>query len=81
MTNYQQMLVNKIFNEFDRLGVSTKQNSCSGLMIEEEPEIVVVKIYDDYDEGYYDAERLLDKLEHQNLLIGEIWQILREFEV
>jgi hypothetical protein len=94
MTN-QQMLVDKIFNEFDRLEVSTNQDPSSGLMtehqnllVEGKPEIVVVKIYDDYIEGYYDAKKVLDKLKSVTSVnsvtkeyFEEIWEILREFEV
>jgi hypothetical protein len=92
----QELLADKIVDEFDRLGVSTNQNAYSGLMAEHQnllvegrSEIVVVKIYDDYVDGLYNAVQLLAHL--KTLASGDvdlesdssinIWQSLKEFEL
>jgi hypothetical protein len=92
----QELLADKIVDEFDRLGVSTNQDAYSGLMadyqnllVEGRSEIVVVKIYDDYVDGLYNAVQLLAHL--KTLASGDvdlesdssinIWQSLKEFEL
>lgn len=92
----EDQLPDLIFNEFDRLEISTNQNSSSGLMTEYKssfPEghsdLQVVRVYDDFAEGYYDAKRLLPYLQSlhpQDVTLkpdyaNNIWQIIREFEV
>jgi hypothetical protein len=64
-----QYLADKIFNEFDRLEVSSHQEPYSGLMadhqsllVEGRPDVVVVKIFDDSAHGLYDAHLVLDHL-------------------
>lgn len=68
-----------IFNELDRLGLSTNQDSFSGLMAVEENsalyspdgnEIEVVKIYDDHADGFYDGLKVLEFL--KDLKVGEV---------
>jgi hypothetical protein len=68
-----------IFNELDRLGLSTNQDSFSGLMVVEENsapyspygnDIEVVKIYDDHADGFYDGLNLLEFL--KGLKVGEV---------
>ncbi|MEL6325708.1 MAG: hypothetical protein AAFQ61_02210 [Cyanobacteria bacterium J06626_23] len=51
--------VNKLF---DALEVSTDYNACSGLMAEN-VEGRLVKIFDDYDSGVYDAEQIIVELQ------------------
>lgn len=95
MTN-QELLADKIYNEFDRLGVSTNQDAYSGLtasyqnlLVEGHPEVVVVEIYDDYDSGYYNGEMVLTYLRKLNTgdvdLAGDsainIWPSLEAFEL
>jgi hypothetical protein len=92
----QELLADKIFDEFDRLGVSTHQDAYSGLMaehqnllVEGQPDVVVVKVYDDYADGLYNAELVLAHL--ATLAPGDvdlesdssinIWQSLKEFEL
>jgi hypothetical protein len=67
-----------IFNELDRLGLSTNQDSFSGLMTVAENsapyspdgnEIEVVKIYDDHTDGFYDGLGVLEFL--KDLKVGE----------
>ena len=90
----QEQIADKIFNEFDRLGVSTNQDSYSGLMCdyqsllkEGEPEVVLVKIYDDQVSALYDAQKVLDFAQaasSASLVPDEaqnIWNLIREFEV
>ena len=89
----QNFLADKIFNEFDRLGVSTNQDSYSGLMcdgqsllIEGEPDIIVVKIYDDSSSGLYNGKQVLEFLmgtTEANLTNNDtvnIWYLINEFE-
>lgn len=86
MTNL--LLADSIINEFDRLGVSTNQNECSGLMADDAnivAEIQAVKIYDDYDSGIYDGEQVLSilkSLEGATLDAGDeiinIWSAIAE---
>lgn len=91
-----QFLADKIFNELDRLGISTNQNPYSGLMVDDEnllvegrPEVVAVKIYDDYADGVYDGNLVLSHL--KTLSPGEVdldseslsnvWQSIQAFEI
>jgi hypothetical protein len=94
--NNQQFLTDSIFNEFNRLKVSTNQDPYSGLMteyrsllVEGSPDVVVVKIYDDYAEGLYNGALVLEhlktlspgdvELEGQSPL--NIWQAIQQFEL
>ncbi|MGL5065872.1 MAG: hypothetical protein ACRC62_38380 [Microcoleus sp.] len=90
----KEQIADKIFNEFDRLGVSTNQDAYSGLMCdyqsllkEGEPDVIVVKIYDDQADTLYDAQKVLgfvETLESASLVPDEaqnIWNLIREFEV
>jgi hypothetical protein len=94
MTTKQTQIADQIFNEFDRLGVSTNQESYSGLMCDEmsvlkegEPEVTVVKIYDDSVSGFYDGQQVLNfiqSVESASLYPDDsenIWNLIREFEV
>ena len=90
------MIADSIFNEFDRLGVSTNQDPYSGLMTEyrnlrEEglDGISLIKIYDDNASGLYVGEEVLEYL--KSLALGDltlnsgsnsnVWTAIAEFEV
>lgn len=92
----QELLADRIFDEFDRLGVSSNQDPYSGLaanyenlLVEGHPEIVVVKIYDDYADGLYNAEMVLEHLKTLNPgdvdlgsdSLDNIWLIIKDCEV
>jgi hypothetical protein len=71
--------VDAIFNELDRLGLSTNQDPFSGLMTVVENsspyspdgnDIEVVKIYDDHTDGFYDGLEVLEFL--KDLKVGEV---------
>jgi hypothetical protein len=84
-------LADEIFNQFIRLGVSTNDDPCSGLMTRV-PNVVmdhpIVDIYDDHVSVFYDARKVLEYLKQMvaadNLLntesSGNIWQHLSIFE-
>jgi hypothetical protein len=68
-----------IFNELDRLEISTNQDPFSGLMTAEENsapyspdgnDVKVVKVYDDYASGFYHGQNLLNFL--KGLTIGDV---------
>ena len=90
------MIADSIFNEFDRLGVSTNQDPCLGLMTEyrnlrEEglDGISIIKIYNDNARGLYIGEEVLGHL--KSLALGDltfncepnsnVWAVISEFEV
>lgn len=85
-------LADEIVNEFKRLGISTNDDPCSGLMTRV-PNVVtempIVDIYDDHASGFYDAREVLIYLKQMfpahNLLnsesSGNIWQHLAPFEI
>ena len=90
----QEFLADEIFNELDRIGVSTNQQEYSGLMcdyqsvmIEGSPDAVVVKIYDDHADAMYDGRKLLEFVKTLDSASLEpnapknIWNLIREFEV
>lgn len=92
--NKTQMIPDAIVNEFDRLGVSADQVLYSGLMadyqsllIEGNPDIVTVKIYDDYVDGIYDGEKVLNRLKTLETASvdsdseNNVWDLIGEFEL
>ncbi len=92
--NKNQMIADEIVNEFKRLGVSADQISYSGLMadyqsllVEDEPEVVTVKIYDDYADGIYDGEKVLNTLKTLEFASvhpeasNNVWDLIGEFEL
>lgn len=92
--NKTQVIPDAIVNEFDRLGVSADQVLYSGLMadyqsllVDGEPEVVTVKIYDDYVDGIYDGEKVLDRLKTLETASVDsdaednIWSLIRKFEL
>jgi hypothetical protein len=94
MTTKQAQTADRIFNELDRLGVSTNQDSYSGLMCdymsvlkEGEPDVIVVKIYDDDVSVVYDGKQVLDcvqSVDSASLVpdaTDNIWNLIREFEI
>jgi hypothetical protein len=81
---------NLIFNEFDRLGVSTNQDPYSGLMVElsgvlDSTQATVVKIYDDYESSFYTADTLflfLVGLTKESLSGDmDIWELIKPYEI
>lgn len=93
MTN-TNVVPDEIVNEFDRLGISADQVLYSGLMsdylpwlVDTQPNIITVKIYDDYTSGIYDGEKVLDKLKTiQSATVesdddNNIWDLISEFEL
>ena len=86
-----ERLADEIFNEFQRLEVSTDDHPYAGLMtrvpnvVMDEP---IVDIYDDYASGFYKARELLVGLKEMQpsdtSLDSEdpnnIWQHLAEFQ-
>lgn len=85
-----EKLADDIQNELFRLEVSTEENPYSGLMasvpsvVSEIPLVNLVKIYDDYANGFYDGEKLLSHLktlDPKDVSLENIWEIIAEFEV
>lgn len=82
-------LCDAIVNEFVRLGVSTEDCPCSGLVADpancfdpENPDKVIVKVYDDYAGGFYDGNALLAFLKNEKTVTFEtIWELISLFEV
>ena len=78
-----------IINEFQRLGLSTEDDPCSGLLTRV-PSVVtdlsLVEVYDDYTEGTYDGEGLLALLETlspedvslESEALNNIWQVISD---
>jgi hypothetical protein len=93
MNNLVQMLADKIVDQFDRLGVSTNHNPYSGLMADganvvTEYPIVAVKVYDDYNDGFYDAVKLLHLLKNVEIASLDsdnddlnIWSLISSCEI
>jgi hypothetical protein len=92
--NSKERLADEIFNQLDRLNVSTNQDVYSGLMcgyrnllIEGLPDAVVVEIYDDQAECLYYGQRVLEYLKNVVSATLEpespenIWDLIREFEL
>jgi hypothetical protein len=85
----QELLADEIFNQFDRIGVSTNQDAYSGLMCEyqnllseDSLDTVVVKIYDDHADSLYDGQKVLDFLRGvESESLENIWELISEFEV
>ena len=81
-----EKLADDIQNELFRLEVSTEENPYSGLMASVPSvvsEIPLVKIYDDYANGFYDGEKLLSHLktlDPKDVSLENIWEIVAEFE-
>lgn len=90
------MIADSIFNEFERLGVSTNQDPCLGLMTEymnlrEEglDGISLIKIYGGNASGLYVGEEVIGYL--KPLAVGDltlnsgsssnVWLAISEFEV
>ena len=90
------MIADSIFNEFDRLGVSTNQDPYSGLMTEYVnlrkegvDGISIIKIYDDNASRLYVGEEVLGHL--KSLALGDltlnsesssnVWTAIAKFEV
>lgn len=84
-----QTLADQIFNEFDRLGVSTNQYALSGLMVsvtntflESDPEKPIVKVEGLSTNGMYDAIGLLKTLESEEKINhNTIWDFIRDCKV
>jgi hypothetical protein len=76
-------IADEIVNEFQRLGVSTDENPYSGLMAEvPNTETYLVKVYDDYASGIYQAEPLLKHLKAlSETTFEDIWQEIAAFQV
>jgi hypothetical protein len=92
--NTKELLADEIYNQLDRLNISTNQDAYSGLMcgyrnllIEGLPDAVVVEIYDDQAEGLYYGQKVLEYLKNVGSATLEpespenIWELIREFEV
>jgi hypothetical protein len=92
----RQYLADEIMNEFNRLDVGTDTDPYSGLMadyqslmVEGHPDVVVIKIYDDYADGLYDGQRILEHLrglspgdvELDSASYNNVWQSLHSFEL
>ena len=79
----------KIFDRLETLGVSTNQNLFTGLMcdyqslmVEGAPNVIVVKIYDDYDSGLYDGQKVWDFLNTiESASFEDIWGMIAPFEL
>jgi hypothetical protein len=77
-----QILSAKIFNEFDRLGISTNQDPYSGLSVE--PEEMAIKIYSDHGGCLYDGELVLSLLKQLDRCalsdedpgIASVWDVI-----
>ena len=79
----------EIFAQLDRLGVSTNVHPFSGLTcdyhplpVDEQTDVIVVKIYDDHASGLYDAQKVwnfLNTIEYASF--DHIWDLLAPFEV
>jgi hypothetical protein len=88
------MIPDAIVDEFSRLGVSADQVLYSGLMadyqsllVDGESEVVTVKIYDDYADGIYDGEKVLNTLKTLEFASvhpeasNNVWDLIGEFEL
>jgi hypothetical protein len=77
-------IADQIVDEFIRLGVSTDDDPCSGLMTRIPnvvTDICLVDIYDDHANGFYDGEKVLAHLKQLGYSTFEsIWQELAAFE-
>lgn len=81
-----------IVNEFIRLGISTDDDPCSGLMTRV-PNVVtdevLIEVYDDSASGFYDGEGLLTHLRSlaegsvslDSEDVNNVWQSIASFEV
>lgn len=86
-----EKIADNLVSEFIRLGVSTDDDPCSGLMTripDVVTEITLVDIYDDHANSFYDGEAVLNHLktlqpEDVSLagnVTNNIWQVIKEFE-
>ena len=88
----QQKLQSQVEDELERLEVSTNEDPCSGLMVaivghlDEDPDVALAKIYDDYADGVYCADNLLKHLKSisKASLVRDaednIWDLIRDCE-
>jgi hypothetical protein len=94
--NNRQYLADEIMDELNRLEVSTDNDLYSGLMteyqsllVEGNPDVIVIKIYDDYASGLYDGQLTLEHLrglspgdvDLDSESLSNIWQSIQSFEL
>jgi len=77
-----QIFAERIFDEFDRLGISTNQDPYSGLSVE--PEAMAIKIYNDQGGCLYDGELVLSLLKQldrcalsdEDPEVASVWDVI-----